>query len=879
MRGFFHQLWLKLTVLANRQQLDRDLQDELAHHLELRAQKNREAGLDGEEARYAARRQLGNVTTLKERSREMWTFPNLETLWNDFRYGTRMQLKSRGFAIVAILTLALGIGANTAIFSVVDAMLLRPLPYPAPDRLVRVWEAPPSRERPRNMVNPRNFLDWRDHSQSFEAMAAITDALTNISLNGQPFAVESLWVSPEFFPILRVPPLLGRTFISEDGVPGRDRVVVVNYAFWQRHFGGSPGVIGQKMDVDGESCTIVGVMPRAFSFPKSRSELWKPMAFDPQDKLGGRFLSVVARLKPDVTLERARQDMISVANYTAEIRPDQNKDWSANVFPLLEDATEDVREPLWILLAAVAFLLLIACTNVANLLLMRGTTRLREIAVRTALGAARARVVQQLLVESLILSLAGMIAGLVFAHFSLQALLALIPQSAPLPRSEPITVDARVFLFAVLASMFTAIVFGLVPALRLSRVDLLSSLTQGTLRGGVGGHLALRRFFAIAEIAIALLLCVGAGLLLRSFARLMSVDPGFRAEHLATMRIWTSPARYNDNLKRSQYLDNILKEIRQIPGVEAASSVHFLPLTKMISGSCFSPADKPEPSPAESPSAQFLIVGSDYFGTMGTPILRGRDFEVRDRFNGPPVAIVNDAFARKYSPNENILGKQFRVCWTIQKPVEVIGVVADARQAELQNSPEPTIFLCNSQAPMYFAFLVVRAQGDPRQVLRAAEAAVHRVDPDQAVSQPRMMDSVYSDSVSAPRFHLVLLLVFAGIALTLAMIGVYGVVSYSVSQRTQEIGIRVTLGARAADVARMVLREAVVLAGVAIVVGLAGALALTRLLQSLLFEVTPTDPVTLATVAAAVLSVAMLAAFVPARRATRVDPMVALRHE
>lgn len=367
--------------------------------------------------------------------------------------------------------------------------------------------------------------------------------------------------------------------------------------------------------------------------------------------------------------------------------------------------------------------------------------------------------------------------------------------------------------------------------------------------------------------------------MLRSFARLMSVDPGFNTEHLVTMHIWTSPTRYGDDRNRSQYVDKILTEIRHTPGVRAAASVHFLPLTERTSGSCFSPADQPPPTPAESPDAQFLIITSDYFKTMGTSVLSGREFNERDQFGGSPVAVVNQAFVRRFSPNQDILGKQLRVCWTIQKPVEVIGVVADARQEGLQQSPQPTIFLCNTQAPMYFASLVVRAYGDARQIMREAELAVHRVDPDQAVSDLQTMDSVFSDSVSAPRFQLVLLLVFAGIALALAIIGVYGVVSYSVTQRTQEIGIRVALGARAGDVIQMVLQEAVLLAGVAVVLGLSGAFALTRLLQSLLFEVTPTDPVTLGVVATAVLFVAVASAFVPARRAVRVNPMIALRHE
>ena len=810
----------------------------------------------------------------------MWTFTKLETLGKDLRYGVRMLLKSPGFALVAVLTLALGIGANTAIFSVVDAMLLRPLPYPEPDRLVRIWESSLKLHSPRNVVNPRNFLDWRDQSHSFEAMAAVVDHMTNLNVNGHPMAVQSLTVSPEFFSILHVPPFLGRALVPEDGMRGRNQVVVLSYQFWRRQFGASPSVLGEDIEVDGLRCPVVGVMPQTFSFPNSRAELWLPAALDREDESeGGRFMSVVARLKPGVTLDQAQQDMIRVTNFTAEARPNYNKNWSASVVPMLEDATEGVSRPLWVLLASVGFLLLIACANLANLLLMRATTRLREIAVRSALGASRGRIVQQLLVESLLLSLAGMAAGLFFAYFGLNALLALIPANAPLPRTEPIAIDARVFLFTLGVSLLTAVIFGLVPSLRLSRVDLQNILTQGTLRGGVGGHLLLRRSLVVAEVALALILSVGAGLMLRSFARLMSVDPGFNTEHLVTMHIWTSPSRYGDDRHRSQYVDKILTEIRHTPGVRAAASVHFLPLTERTSGSCFSPADQPPPTPAESPDAQFLIITSDYFKTMGTSVLSGREFNERDQFGGSPVAVVNQAFVRKFSPNQDILGKQLRVCWTIQKPVEVIGVVADARQEVLQQSPQPTIFLCNTQAPMYFASLVVRAYGDARQIMREAELAVHRVDPDQAVSDLQTMDSVFSDSVSAPRFQLVLLLVFAGIALALAVIGVYGVVAYSVTQRTQEIGIRVALGARAGDVVQMVLQEAVLLAGLAVVLGLSGAFALTRLLQSLLFEVTPTDPVTLGVVATAVLFVVITSAFVPARRAVRVNPMIALRHE
>jgi predicted permease len=876
LRGWF----LRLGELFRKKRRERELATEMESHLQMHMEDNLRAGMSADEARRQALVKLGGVEQTKENYRDRRGLPVLENLLQDVRYGVRMLRASPGFTAVAILTLALGIGANAAIFSVVNAILLRPLPYPEPERLVRVWESAPTKGAFRNVVNPLNFLDWRDHSRSFESMAAILDLMTNLRANGEPVAVRGLQVSPQFFSVLRVPPLLGRIFTSEDGVAGHHRVVILSYELWQRQFGANPQIIGQKMDVDAVPFTVIGVMPRGFSFPKTHSEVWTPLPLArTEDWKSGRYLTVVARLKPGVTLEQAREDMLSVANLAAEARPDFDKGWSAEVMPMLEDSTQDVRRPLLVLLAAVGFLLLIACANLANLLLMRGTGRRREMAVRSALGAARSRIIQQLFVESLLLSLAGTAAGLLFAQLGLRSLLALIPQNAPLPRSEPIVIDERVLLFTFFASLFTALIFGFVPALRLSRVDLQSALKQGSLRGGVSGHQTLRRCFVVAEVALALLLSVGAGLMLRSFSRLISVDPGFSPEHVLTMHIWTSPVRYHDNLKRSQYFDRILTEIRSAPGVRAAGSTHFLPLTEKISGSCFSPADQPAPTPAESPSAQFLIISSDYFRAMGTPILTGRDFDARDNFNSQPVAIVNHAFAERYFSGQDIFTKQLRVCWTIEKPVDVVGVAADARQAQLQQVPTPTIFLSNSQAPMYFATFVVRATGDPRQIARSAEGAIHRVDPDQAISDIQTMETVFSDSVSSPRFQAILLLVFAGLAVALAMIGVYGIVSYSVSQRTNEIGIRVAMGARSSDIVRLVLREALALSGIALGLGLAGSLALSRVLQTLLFEVTPTDPLTLASVCCLVLVVSALAAVWPARRAVRVDPLVALRYE
>jgi putative ABC transport system permease protein len=877
---WFYTLPLRLRSLFRRSQVDQELTEELCYYLEQKTSQFIAAGMSADEARRAALLSMDGLEQRKEQCRDTHKVNWIQDFLQDFRCAARTLRKSPAFTAVAILTLALGIGANSAIFSVVDAILLRPLPYPQPDRLVRIWESSVRYDSSRNVVNPFNFLDWRDRSQSFESMAAISGLMTNLSSHGQPVAVPGMQVSPEFFSILRVAPFLGRAFTPADGVPGQDRSVILSYDLWHRQFGDDGSLVGQKIDVDGSPYEVIGVMPKGFSFPKMKAEVWTPLALERTDDYkGGRYLTVVARLKPGVSIAQAQQDMLRVTDFTAQARPDFNKNWSANVVPMLEDATHLVRRPLWVLLAAVGFLLLISCANVANLLLMRGTSRLRELAVRSSLGAARSRIIRQLFAESLLLSLAGMLVGLLFASLGLSALLALIPQSAPLPRSEPISIDARVLLFTFFASLFTAVLFGLIPAFRLSLIDLQNALKQGSLRSGVGGHQTLRRIFVVAEVALALLLSVGAGLMLRSLARLTSVDPGFRPEHLLTMHVWTSPSRYSDNLKRSQYLDRILIELRGTPGVQAAGSVHFLPLMDQISGSCFSPADQPAPTPAESPSAQFLIISSGYFRTMGTALLAGRDFEPRDDFNASPVLIVNHAFVDHFFPGQNVLGKQLNVCWTLTKPVQIVGVVADARQAGLDDAPEPTIFLSNSQAPMYFATLVIRATSDPLQIARDAEAAVHRVDPDQAVSDIQTMETVFSNSVSGPRFQTVLLLVFAALAIALAMIGVYGVVSYSVSQRIAEIGIRVALGARSSDVFRLVLREAITLSAIALALGLLGSLALGHVLQSLLFEVTPTDPATLATVAAVVLAVSVLAAALPARRATTIDPLTALRYE
>ena len=803
----------------------------------------------------------------------------LASLWQDTCYGVRLLRRSPGFTAIVVLTLALGIGANTAIFSVVDGVLLRPLPYPQPDRLVRVWESNPSKGFSRNVVNPFNFLDWRERNHSFTHMAAIESGNISITGAGDPVAVPSMTVSAEFFSILGVPAYIGRTFTPEEAKPGPGNVIVLSYPFWQSHFGGERNVLGKVITVEGEPSTIVGVMPRGFSFPNVQSDMWEPFPITRSKAYKtGRYIGVIARLEPGVTLDKARQDMVRLTDQLAQERPDDDKGWSAEVIPLQQDATEAVRLPLLVLLSAVGFVLLVACANVANLLLMRGTRRVPEVALRSALGAGKVRLIQQLLSETVVLAVGGWIVGILAAYAALRGLLAIIPTQNALPRLDSIHLDVRVLLFSCAVALFTAVLFGLVPAFRLAGADVQDALKQGSQRSGAGVNRAFRYAFVIVEIALSLLLLAGAGLMLRSFAHLLAVNPGFVSGHILTMNVFTSPAKFSDPAKRSRYVDQLLTEVRSVPGVDAAGSVHFLPMTGMFSGSCFSRMGEPL-VPSSSPGADFLVITTGYLRAMRMPLRAGRDFSPQDTFVSPSVLLVNQAFASKYFPNRNPIGQKLNICWTINSPAQIVGVVSNARQTDLETPPKPTIFLDNSQAAMYFANLTVRTQGDPHEMTRSVLAAVHRVNPDQAVSDVRTLDDVLSNSVARPRLQLVLLATFAGMAVLLAAIGVYGVLSYSVLQRTQEIGIRVALGATGRNVVRMVLTEGFVLLTIGLALGIGAALLLTRLLESLLFEVQPTDPLTFFSVTVILVVVALMATLIPARRAVRVDPMVALRYE
>ena len=892
--NWFHEFLLRMRSLFRREELNRDLDDELAFHLAQLSEKNHAAGMDATETRHAAQRQLGNPTSIKEDTRNLRTFPSVENFAHDLRYGSRTLIKTPLFALIAVATLALGIGASTAIFSVVNSVLLRPLPFSQPERLVQVWETEFKTGADRNVVNPINFLDWTERNRSFAGMAAIVDTSTKLGLGQEPLQVAAILVSPQFFSVLGVAPALGSGFADGDGKEGADIKLVLTYEFWQQQFGGDPSVIGRHIQNNERPATIVGVMPRGFALPNVRGSVFLPYAIDRGAGFAnqGRYMMVVARLKPGVTLAQANEDMKRLAEYTVATRPNFNTNWSAIVLPMLWDATRDVQRPLLLLLGAVGFVLLIACANVANLLLMRGAGRERELAVRVALGAARGRVVCQLLAENLVLAMIGTLGGLAIAQWGLRALLALIPEAAPLPRMNSIRIDTTVFLFALGLTFCTTLLFGLLPALRLSRVDLLEALKQGTSRTGIGGNRRVRQSLMVAEIALALMLSVGAGLLLRSFQRLTSVNLGFRTDNLVTMRVFV-----RDNVDsvpdRARYLDGLVEAVRRVNGIESAGFTHFLPLMDRVSGSCFELGAKtgmlfsdgdvatheaPE-NEADAPDAQFLVVSSHYFDAMRTPFLAGRDFNAHDNADAPTSAIVNQAFVQKFLNGKDAVGQQISVCWTVKNPARIVGVVGDARQTRLKDAPVATIFLANSQAGAYGVTLVMRTAGDPNQIIRPVETAIHDYDPQQAISEVQTMEHVFADSASEARFQLILLLIFAGIAVVLAMIGVYGVVSYSVTRRTPEIGVRMAMGADTRQIARMVLREALWLAGLAVAIGLAGAFALTRVMESMLYETPPNDPATLAIAAVAVLIVAIAAALVPARRATRVDPLVALRYE
>jgi len=800
------------------------------------------------------------------------------TLLQDLRHGARLLVRAPGFAAVAVAALAIGIGANTAIFSVVNTLLLQPLPYHDADRLAIVWEHNIPRDRKNNVVAPANFLHWRDMNQGFTDLAAMSSTFdVTLTGAGDPEEVPTRLVTAEAFSILGVRPAIGRGFTAEEIRPG-SRVIVISDRLWKRRFGGDPAV-QQRPIVSGTPHTIIGVMPPGFSFLDRNVDVWLPFGFTAQSRTPrGRSIQVVGRLKPGVTFARAQEDMTRVAAELTRRFPDFNTGWTARVVPLREQLTGDVRPALLLLAGAVAFVLLIACANVANLLLARATARQRELAVRSALGAGRARLVRQLLAESLVLSTAGGICGLLLAWWALHFLRAVAAERLPVQRLEMVGIDGWVLTFTVGASLLCGLVFGAIPALTAAGPSLNDSLKEGGRTGSASRGNRTRSAFVVVEIALALVLLVGAGLLMRSFKHLMDVDPGFDPARTVTMRLSLPSARYGEEGQRAQFFGRFFQQVDALPGVEASGAISWLPLSGLGAATSMEIVGQPKPPKGLEPVADVRVISHEYLKTMGVPLLKGRLFNELDAADAKGRVVINDTMARRHWPGEDPIGKRVRIAWDTLED-EVIGVVGDVKHASLDGEIRAMTYWPFARSPYGTMTIAVRTAGAASGVVNAIAGVVRGLDPDLVVANVRTMEEVVAQSVAERRLTMLLLTAFAGAALLLAAVGIYGVIAYSVTQRTQEIGIRMALGAQRGDVLRMVVGQAMALTAAGIAIGAIGALLLTRVMSGLLFNVTPGDPLTFVAVAAVLGLVAACASYVPGRRATRVDPVIALRAE
>ena len=875
-----------MRALMRKGEMDRELDEELRQHLEQQIELNVAAGMSMEEARYAALRSFGGVEQAKEECMDARGVRLFEDLWQDVRYGVRVLTKNPGFTLIAIVTLALGIGANTAIFSLVSAVLVRPLNYQEPERLVMVWEVVPVSGVTGDTPAPGNYADWKEQNQSFADMAALNMRNFNLTGDGEPEKVFAVGASANFFSLLGAQPALGRTFTAEEDKPGSDKVVVLSHGLWQSRYGGDPKLVGRDIQLNGEKYTVIGVMPPDFQFQVPDVRLWVPIALTPEQLTDrdAHYLNVVARLKPGVTVAQANADIQAITQRIATAYPDAAGGLSAEVVPLHEDLAGNVRRPFTMLLVAVAFVLLIACANIAGVLLSRAAARQREIAVRAALGASRWRIMRQLLTESLLLGILGGILGTLLAVWTFSFLQQLIP--AGLRASATLKLDLPVLGFTLLVSLLAGVIFGLAPALAASRADLNEALKQGGGRNVAGAAQRwLRSSFVVAEVALALILLVGAGLLIQTLSKLRSQYEELRPESVLTMRTQLLGNHYREHAQRVAFYDGVLQRVEHLPGVVAAGYTTAVPLTGMVSNGLTLEGRESDTNTIWN--AVHRQVSPDYFRAMGLALRQGRLFSASDDEKAMPVAVINETMARQYWPGENALGKRFKVGYpTQQNPwLTIVGVVADVRQMGVDAPVKAEMYVPYWQGQPYFAGmfaprdLVIRTTNDPTSLVPAVREAVREVDAYQPLSNIRTMSEVLSRVTAQRRLGMILLTVFAGLALLLAALGIYGVLSYFVVQHTPEIGIRLALGAQTRDVLRLVIGKGMKLALLGVGIGLAGALALTRLLESLLFGVKATDPATFGLIALLLTLVAFVACYIPARRATRVDPMVSLRYE
>jgi len=881
--NWFIELGRRLSMLFRRSQFDRDLEEEMRLHRELREQEQIEAGVAPEEARYAARRRFGNDLVLREEGREMWGWNWLEHFVQDIRFGLRMLARNPGFTTVAVLTLALGIGANTAIFSVVNAVLLKPLPYADPDRLAVIWVTEPSAPGGLFPDTGPDFRDWKAMNHSFEGMSAITIAGATLTGSGEPRQLRGLTVSPNTFQLLGAQPQLGRSFAPDEGPTGHNHVVILSYGLWQSAFGGQKNIVGSKVTLDGEGYDVVGVMPKDLRFPSlwgRNPQFWTPITMDaPKWKTQrmNHWFWVLARMKKGVTLKQAAAEMVTISAQLAQQYPQTNTGVSARVKSLHEQLTGDVSEVLWVLFAAVGFLLLIACANVANLLLTKSVGRQREIAIRLAVGAGARRLVRQLLTESVVLFLLGGVAGLAVGMAALRLLLRAAP-TGYIPEVISVHLDSRVFGFTFLVAFVTGTLAGLIPALHATRVSF-SEMLKESGSAVAASHGLARGLLTVGEIAIALVMLVGAGLATRSLVRLLGVQLGFDPRQVVAGRISLPDSRYPKEPQQKAFFRNLLDRVQALPGVVSAGAASELPLEGGSNGAV---VIEGQPAPKDiwsSPLVESCTVTPNYFRTMRIPLLGGRDVAETDTPEAPLVAVINETMAHRFWPHQDAVGKRFKQNYPDSKWITVIGVVGDVREFGLAEPAIPEAYYPESQSTSSELVLVVRTASDPQAQVAAIRNAVHGLDKGLPWYGVQTLSEMVSDSSREKRFVALLLALFAAVALALASVGIYGVVSYSVSQRTREIGIRMAFGAEVRNVLGMVLREGLrlVIAGVA--VGLLGAWALSRYLTSILYAVRATDLATYILAALLMTAVALVAALVPARRATKVDPMVALRYE
>jgi predicted permease len=794
----------------------------------------------------------------------------METLLQDLRYGARMLLKKPGFTLIAVITLGLGIGANTAIFSVVNGVLLRPLPFKEAGQLVALGEMNPKIAKDPMGASLPNFTDWQERNQAFSFVAGYRSQRLILTGEDEPLTLKGQSVSSTFFSLLAVDPVLGRTFSPKEEQAGQPKVAVLSYGFWQHHFGQDANIIGRSFTLNDQPYTIIGVMPAGFRFLQE-TDVWTPLEVPAalRQMRGARFLRVIARLKSDVSLAQAQAGMTTVTEQMAEQYPETNFGWGASVESLQKKLVGGVEQGLLILLGTVALVLLIACANVANLLLARGAARQREIAIRVALGAGRARVIRLLLVESTLLAVLGGGLGLLLALWGTDALRALSP--ATLPRLDEIQLDSRVLAFTLMVALLTGLLFGLAPVQQAVRINLQEVLKEGG-RSLTRRRPLLRSLLVVFEIALSLVLLIGAGLLSRSFMSLMAVKPGFQPENLLTLDVSLPQYKYKTDSQQANFFQELLSQAESLPGVQSVALTSNLPLSGSSNKNSFGieggPADVAE-------WADLQLVSSDYFRTMGIALLKGRPFTAQDKKDAPKVAVINEAMARRFWPDEDPIGKRL----LLGNPTGIVGVVGNVMHAGLDAPVEPEIYLPFSQTPSSVTTLVARTDSEPIKLAAALRAQVNAIDQYQPVENIRTMEAVVSGSVAQPRFVALAMGAFAGLALALATVGIYGVMSYSISQRTHEIGIRMALGAKKSDVLKLVIGQGMLIAGSGVAIGLAVAFALTRLMSSLLFGVSATDPITFMVLALFLTGVALGACLVPARRATKVDPMVALRYE